>query len=1025
MFNHSLAFDRPGYLALLALIPILWWLGYRSLAGLGRWRRLLALTLRSLVLLGIVMALADVQYRRKNDQLTVVYLLDQSLSIPADVRQAMLNYVEESIEASPDRKLDDQYAVIAFGRDAAVEIPPIAASLAIPPRLESMLDPEYSDLATAVERAQSLFPYDAAKRIVLVTDGNENRGNVYREARAAADSGVSLDVVPVYLTPRVEAAVEKVDMPAGVRRGQPFDIRIVLSNESPAGVDHPVGGTLKLVRKAGDREEVVVEEAIEIPAGKHVLTFPENIEQADFYTYEAIFVPDDPAADGVTQNNAAQAFTHIRGKGNVLLIENYESRGQFDELVERLREEEIEVTVTATDQLFSSLAELQRYDAVILANVSRSDSAEGGGENIASFSDAQIEMLVRNTRELGCGLIMLGGPDTFGAGGWAGTKLEEAMPVDFQIKAAEVKAVGALAIVIDRSGSMDGEKLAMSKAAAIAAIRTMGRRDWISVTAFDGAAYPIVPLRRVGDYRTAANRVDALGSGGGTDLFPGMEMGFADLRKAEASVKHMIVLTDGQTPDAAFDQLVSRMRQARITVTSVAVGGDANVPLLQQIANRGRGKFYAVLNPRNLPKIFLSEVRRVARPLVYEPPNPVVPGIVTDHEILNGVEQGVPPIRGLVLTSVKENPLVEVILRSPQPATPKNATVLATWTYGAGKAACFTTDAGRRWAVGWPQWDGYNKFFSQLVRWAMRPTGDTGNFTVATNVRDGRTQIVVSAMDADEQFLNDQAITAAAIAPDMSTVDVRLEQTAPGRYVGEFPSADAGTYLVVVNPGGGAAPIRTGVNIGYSPEYRDHETNVPLLESLASLSAGEGPPGVFVAAGLNGAATPSPDQPAAEPPPSAFRHDLPSVKSNQPIWPWIVVAASCLFWGDVFVRRVQVDLKWLPPMLAKARDRVLRRQVQAAPEETMSRLRSRKGEIADRIASQRAAARFEDERPVDSETDEAPPVAAVMVDAAPRKPKPVARPVEDAPKPASYTERLLQAKKDAQRRPGGNDPRPR
>jgi hypothetical protein len=480
-------------------------------------------------------------------------------------------------------------------------------------------------------------------------------------------------------------------------------------------------------------------------------------------------------------------------------------------------------------------------------------------------------------------------------------------------------------------------------------------------------------------------------------------------------VKHMIVLTDGLTHDAEFDKLVERMRTAKISVTTVAVGSDANVPLLQSIARNGRGKFYAVINPRNLPRIFLREVRRVSRPLVYEPPAPVTPVITSDHEILSGVEGGVPPITGLVLTTVKENPLVEVVLRSPQPATQKNATVLATWTYGAGKAAAFTTDAGRRWAAAWPQWPGYDKFFSQLVRWAMRPTGDTGNYSVATNVRDGRTQIVVTAMDANEDFINDRAMSAWAMAPK-GRVDVQLEQTAPGRYVGEFPSDDAGTYLIAIDPGGGAAPIRTGVNVGYSPEYRDHETNLPLLESRARGAAGGRGTGEVVVGGFTGAED---DERAA----SSFRHDLPAVKSSQPIWPWLVVAASCVFWADVFVRRVQLNLAWLPPALGRLRDRVLRRTPVAAPVETMRRLRSRKDEITDRIASQRAA-RFEDDRDPSSQPEGPPVIAAQASTTTPRRPAAPAAPTEEQQGPASYTERLLQAKKAAQRKPPRDDRRP-
>lgn len=1016
MFEHSIVFDRPGYLALLALIPVLAWLGHRSLASLGSWRRWTTLTLRSLVALGIILALADAQYRRESDELTVVYLLDQSLSIPATDRQAMLKYVEASLEGERSTVRDDRFAVIAFGRDAAVEVPPVATYHGVPGRLESLPDPEYTDLASAIQRAKALFPPNAAKRIVLLTDGNQNLGDAYREARGAADGGVSIDVVPVYLEPRNEVSIEKVDLPANIRRSQPFDMRVVLRNDAPEGSNDAIAGKLVVIRKSGQREETVAEEEVTIPPGKQVLTIQQEIDQSDFYTYEARFVPTDPGADGMAQNNVASAFTHIRGKGNVLLIENADAKGQFDFLTERLRSQDLEVEVTATDNLFNSLAELQRYDAVILANVSRSSVSDA--DSGASFSDEQIKMLVRNTRELGCGLIMIGGSDSYGAGGWANTELEEAMPVDFQIKNAEVVPVGALAIVIDRSGSMDGEKLAMSKAAAIAAVRTMGKRDFISVTAFDSFPTKTVPLRQVGDYRTVARRIDTIASAGGTDMYPGMVEGFKDLQKAEAAVKHMIVLTDGQTPDAKFDELVNRMRQAKVTVTTVAVGSDANVPLLTGIATRGGGKFYFVQNPRALPRIFLREVRRVARPLVYEPPQPVTPQVIDpDNEILRELDGGVPPIAGLVLTDVKENPLVEILLRSPLPATPNNATLLATWTYGSGKAVALTTDAGTRWAKAWIEWEGYDKFFAQIVRWAMRPTGDTGNVTVATSTRDGKTEIVVTALDAGENFANEQAITAAAIAPDMSTVPVQVEQVAPGRYVGEFASEQAGSYLVVVNPGGGAAPIRTGVNVGCSSEYRDQETNLALLKSLASLPAGDGPSGALIEQGLAAA-----NEPLSETQ-NPFRRDLPRAASNQPIWPWLVVASACLFWGDVLIRRVQFDPTWLLILLASVRDKVLRRQRVAEAPETMSRLQTRKAQISEQLDERRSATRFEWDKQAAPDATLSSPIVEQSL---PLKANPTEasslKPETDVPA-ESYTERLLKAKKQVWNDPPDGGPK--
>ncbi len=820
------------------------------------------------------------------------------------------------------------------------------------------------------------------------------------EARAAADAGVGIDVAPVFLTPRGDVAVEKVDAPGSARRGQPFDIRIVLRNDAADG-RRPVPGSLRVVRKTGEREETIADQRVEAVPGKQVFTVRETLDRTDFYTYEARFVADDPAAEATPQNNAASAFVGVRGRGSVLVIENADSRGDFDFLVKRLRAAGIEVTLTAADNLFNSLAELQRYDSVVLAGVPRTSADDTGSG--AEFTDEQISMLVRNTRELGCGLVMLGGPEALGAGGWANTELEQAMPVDFTVKAAKVVPVGALSIVLDRSGSMQGEKLVMSKAAAIAAMRTMGRRDFISVVSFDSAPCETVPLRRIADFSSAARRVDVLGAGGGTDMYPAMRQGFMALERADAAVKHMIVLTDGQTPDAAFGPLVKQMRDRGITVTAVAVGADANVPLLQRIATIGGGKFYGVRNPRNLPRIFTREVRRVARPLIYEPSAPVAPQVVVDHEILNGID-GVPPISGLVLTSVKENPLVEVVLRSPLPATEKNSTLLATWNYGAGRAAVFTSDAGRRWTKAWTAWPGYDKFFSQLVRWSMRPTEGGGNFTVATDVREGRGQIVVTALDGNDEFLNDRAMTAVALAPDMKAEPVRIEQTAPGRYVGSFSASQAGSYLVVVNPGPGQAPIRTGVSVGYSAEYDDRQTNLALLESLARLQPRGGSPGVLWRQGL--------DAPR-EDTPSAFRHDLPPVVASQPIWPWLVVVGSCVFWGDVFMRRVHVNLAWLAPMLVVLRDRVLRRPRAAATPETMERLRTRKHEIGEQIDRRAAGARrYEVDQPA-----EPPPAAApdAAVDPSPAAPTGPAAEAPEALAAESFSERLLRAKQQVWR----------
>ncbi len=1007
-----LVFNSPWYLLLLALLPVMWWFSFDSLSGLGRWRRLMALGFRTLVLLLIVAALAEMQYQRTSDRLTVIYLLDQSLSIPEGRRSAMVSYVNASIRDQRKSEKSDRAGVIVFARNAEVEVPPVDFDIQLGHRVESLLDREFTNLANAMQRAMAMFPHDSAKRIVLVTDGNQNVGDAMAEARSVADAGVSIDVMPVPLDRRSDIAVEKIALPPDIRRNQPFEIRIVVNNATDAtGKGQSIKGRIRIVRKAGEREETLIDEPHEIKPGKSVFPFRQNIDAADFYTYEARFIPDDPATDAVSQNNLATAFTHVQGKGLVLLIENWETPGEFDHLVERLRHEGLEVVVQPSNRLFTSLPELQRYDTVILANVPRSAGEDAA--NISSFSDEQIKMLVQNTEELGCGLIMIGGPNSFGAGGWTNTDLEKAMPVDFQIKSAKVVPVGAL--VLNMHASEIPQANYWQKVICQEALKALGPRDYCGLVYFGNSDQWLWGQNQGGMLRVGPNRqmmlskIDRMAIGDMPNFDPSMKKAAVGLAGcADAANKHMILVSDGD-PGAPSPGTINALKQGGVTVTTVAVGahGPAGSSTLQAIATATGGKYYIVNNAKALPKIFQREARRVARPLVYEPKPPVSPQITLQHEIVQGLDKTLPPVSGFVLTTVKENSLVDVILRSPLPTEPENSTILASWTYGLGKAVAFTTDAGQRWASSWTAWEQYDRFFSQMVRWSMRPTGDTGKFTVATDIEGNKTRVIVSALDKEDEFLNYQTMDGSVLGPDMQSVPLQMEQAAPGRYVGDFESGKPGSYLISIRAG--KAMIRTGINIGYSNEFRDRETNTPLLKSIAELPAKKGEPGKLLPplpalpADSEKAEQKLQPQLAVDP----FRRDLPQAVARQDIWPWLVLTASCVFFGDVFVRRVQINLQWLLPMWVRLLDIVLRREHQLPTPQTMARLRSRKAEVDRSIESRRASARFEPDAatPID-------PNAIQATEARPATPAaPAAKPVDEAEAEDTYTSRLLRAKK--------------
>ncbi len=780
---------------------------------------------------------------------------------------------------------------------------------------------------------------------------------------------------------------------------------------------------MRIVRKTGEREEILAETPVELEPGKSRFTATETIERPDFYTYEARFTAADPGSDTTAQNNIGTAFTHVRGKGHVLVVEDWAEPGNYDFFVDSLRKSGLQVTLQPSNQLFTSLPELQRYDSVVLAGVPRSSSSasfedDGSGAN---FTDAQVDMLVRNTEELGCGLVMLGGPNSFGAGGWANTELEKAMPVDFQIKSTKVVPVGALALMMHASEMARGNY--WQKRIAIEAIKVLGARDYAGMIQWNMTDQWLWGQSKGGMITVGPNRnmmlarIDTMAVGDMPAFEGAMKKvanSFArlDQQTNRPAVKHMIIISDGD-PSPPSRATLNQFKQLSVKITTVAVGahGTVGTQTMRNIAEITGGKYYVVRNANALPRIYQREARRVARPLVKDLDPPQRPVVTSQHEIVRGVE-GFPGIKSFVLTTVKDSALVEVILRSPEPPIEANSTVLAAWPYGLGKTVAFTADIRDSFASNWTSWDRYEQFVSQMVRWSMRPTGDTGNFSVSTTVEDGRTRVVIDAMDKDEQFINVASMGATVVGPDMQPVPLVVEQVAPGRYIGEFESINPGSYMVSVLPGGDQGMIRTGVNVGYSEEFRDRETNLPLLQTIASLKPERGEPGVLVGAEQNTMLTGNPQILPALLTVDPYRRDMPAAMSSQSIWPWIVLFASCLFFGDVFVRRVQIGFEWLQPAWAWLDEHVLGRQREVAVPATMSRLQSRKAEVQKQYETARAETRFEavEEATTANEPSPLDTLGGAAPDRARQSPAPQVG--GEAKEEESYTSRLLKAKKD-------------
>ncbi|MHC5540759.1 glutamine amidotransferase, partial [Singulisphaera rosea] len=880
-----------------------------------------------------------------------------SQSVPRELQGPTLDYVSA---ASNKRRKDDLAGMIVFGKDPRVEAPPAPTELN-PLGIESQIDSEYTDLGSAIKLALATFPEDTARRIVIVSDGNENRGNAIEQAIAARDLGVQIDVLPLEYHYDKEVLVEKVSIPPDVKKGETVNINVVVR------ASEPTRGTLQIFQKADNYRAPAPgnekPQPVDLKRGINVFNLRQQINEPNFYTFTAEFIPEEGSGDRRAKNNVAEGFTHARGTAQVLLIEG--TAGEHVELVRALREKKLEVTTLVApridgsgavggDSLPTDLAQLQAYDTVILANVPKD-----------SFTEAQHQLLESNVHDMGSGLVMIGGRESFGAGGWMNTPVEKALPVDMQIKALKVQGLGAMVLIMHASEIPEGNY--WQKVVAKAALNALSTYDYAGMLHWEGQEAWLFTLRAIGGGRPVMLRaIDRMTPGDMPDFDPSLQMAMKGLMGVkDAMSRHIVIISDGD-PTSPTNQVINQLVKNKITVTAVLTAAHGNDPdafnRMRNLANRTKGRFYNVTNPKALPRIYQKEARTISRPLIFERETPWALQVNYLSEPVIGLPQNIPPVNGIVLTSLKENELVEAPITSPLPTGQVNP-VLAHWTYGLGRSVAFTSDAGRRWAKSWPDWESYAAFWSQIIRWSMRPV-DPGNLTLNVRREEGRVKVVIDALDKENQFLNFLEIQGTVVSPDLKRSSIELVQTAPGKYEGTFNDAEAsGNYFVSLGYRGSDGVqgfISSGVSVPYSDEYRELRSNPATLDSIASLTDGQVTNWKYRADGRR-------DLPQTVEAVDHFRRE-PKLKNPQAysdLWPNLLWLSAILFLGDVAVRRVSPDFDRMRKTVADQWKK-LRGQEVAPPVEYLEKLKGKKAEVGEQLERSRSNIRYE-----------APPAASV------------------------------------------------
>jgi uncharacterized membrane protein/Mg-chelatase subunit ChlD len=863
--DWPIQFEHPAWLwSLLLWIPIIW-LGRRSMVGLGPWRQWVAIALRVVSVALLAALLARPLYVRKFDQVTVVAVLDRSQSVPNSLQEAAMNYLTEAVKSKPRR---DQLAVVNSGEAALIASLPDTA--VVFPRGEPELVCDRTDLAAAVRIAMAIFPGDTAKRIVLISDGNENVGNLREAATVARGNEIPIDVLPIRYEHGREVVLERLTAPHRARVGQTVALRCVLRSTKATQGKLLIEENGAVIDLDPDSSELAL--PITLDAGLNVASVLVPLRSGGTHRFRANFAVAVDGHDALTANNSGAAVTFVASHGRVL-ISDADGRSARA-IAQVLAEARIDAEYRSVDRFPSDLLDLMQFDAAVLVDTPNS-----------SFSLAQQDMLSRYVQDIGGGLVMVGGPDSFGAGGWIGSPVEEALPVELDPPQREQMPKGALVLIMHSvempRGNYWGEQV------AVAAARSLSRLDLVGLIAYDwnqGGAAWVHPLSPAGDKTAVLSAIRKMQMGDMPDFGSGMEMARDALAACDAGQKHMVIISDGD-PTPPSRSLLAKLAAAKITATGVAVfpHSPADVGSLQAIARATGGRFYNVKSPSRLPQIFIKEAQVVRRPLIIE--QPFTPRIIDPlSELTKGIELSPPRLDGYVLTAAKKG-LVQTAMVSPA-----GDPILACRQFGIGKTVAFTSDASSRWAETWLTWARFAQFWEQVVRWSMR-AGESSDFQVVTDLEGQRATVHVEARTQEGGFANFLDIEGAVIDPDLATVPIRLQQVGPGRYQGGFAVSSHGTYVVNLHY---RDDDKTGLLTGalvvpFAPEFRELKDNTPLLAEVARITGGR------LLAG----------EPEAD---RLFDHgSLVFPHARKDIWRELAILWLVLFLADVAVRRVALD----------------------------------------------------------------------------------------------------------------------
>ena len=802
------------------------------------WMRLLSMLLIILSLCGMTLVQSA-----KHDG--TIFLVDRSESMN-NYTNDMETFIREALK---DKPADDLVGIVAFANDSKIE-KPLREQIEFK-GFQVQLDDSFTNIYQGLVQSQVVFDPNIRKRVVLLTDGYENNSEADKQLRALADNGIQVDVVSFERPNQQEVQVDDISLPKSAEKNQMIQVEasILSTHATRTELQIYLNGQLKST------------ETIELKAGENKFTFIDEMTESGLvdYTIEVI-----PTGDTYIENNKRSAYVIVNDLPTVLLVQDTNKEG---ENYMRLLKDTAHIDSVAPEEVPLELESLLKYDAFILADISL--------ETLSPRFVEQLDILIRNQ---GKGLLVSGGDNSYGLGGYYDTLLEEMLPVHVDVKSKEEKPNLGMILVIDKSGSMSAgqygvSQMELAKEAAIRSTEILEDKDYLGVIAFDGEFKWVVKPAPMDEKEDMQDAIATLVPGGGTSIRPALNAAVEALIPLDTALKHIILLTDGQAENTGYESIITTINDEEITLSTVAVGSGADQRLLYALAEAGGGRYYATDVFSDIPSIFTKEAFMAGKKYL----NNVSfhPDVMNSSTLLDGIT-GLPTLDGYVAT--REKSMAKVVLSGPE-----QDPILATWQYGLGRTMAWTSDMKGMWTGQWLNWEQNRTLWNNSLAWLVQQQINQ-DYAIQTDYANGQGKITVENVTGES--VQETELFGQLTNPTGETEEIEFKAVAPGRYEGVFQPDGEGVYLANISLEGDqdSEQLLAGVIVPYSPEFDFFDQKRLTPESMVQQSGGR----------------------IIEDPSDVFNGELPPVEASQDVSSILLIIGMLLFLGELFFRKVRL-----------------------------------------------------------------------------------------------------------------------